>query len=62
MEMNNCNQFILCAWLEEGMLDIRKSYIDHVALLGSEANSILMDLQVTDCLLTDDIRANDKVL
>ena len=62
VEVDNHDQLVIPARLEEGMLDIRERDIYDVILLGDESDTILMDLKVAHGLLSDNVGTNDKVL
>lgn len=44
VEVDDHDQLVIPAWLEEGMLDIREWNVYDVILLGHKADTVLMDL------------------
>jgi hypothetical protein len=62
MEMNYHNELILSARLEESMLNIGERNINCMAFLGEEANTILVNFQVSQSFLANNVWSNDKVL
>jgi hypothetical protein len=62
MEVDDHDQLVVPARLEEGMLDIGERDVYDVILLGDEADTVLMNLKVAHGLLSNDVGTNDKVL
>ena len=49
-EMQDGDELVLGAWLEEGMLDVPERNVDLKALGGDVAEAVLVKLEVTNCL------------
>jgi hypothetical protein len=62
VEVDDHDQLIIPARLEEGMLDIRERNVYDVILLRDKSDTILMNLKVAHGLLSDNVGTNDKVL
>lgn len=58
MEMNDNQQLIFLTRLEEGMFDIRESYVNVLTLLRSKSYTILMDFKVSNSLFANNIWSN----
>ena len=62
MEVDDHDQLVVPAGLEEGMLDIRERDVYDVILLRDKADAVLMNLKVAHGLLSNYVGTNDKVL
>ena len=62
MEVYDDNEFIIAAGLEEGVLDVREGDVDVVPLLGDEADTVLVDLEMPRSLLTHNVRTDYQIL
>jgi hypothetical protein len=60
--VNDHDEFVIFAWLEEGMLHIRESYVNDMTFLRCKPDSILVDLQVAEGLLAHYVWSDNQVL
>lgn len=61
MEVNDDYELIITAGLEESMFDVGERDIYVMTLLRHKADSILMNLQGSDSLLTDYIWTDNQI-
>jgi len=59
--MQDGDELVLGAWLEEGMLDVPERNVDLKALGGDVAETVLVKLEVTNCLAAFQIGLDDDV-
>lgn len=59
VEVDNYDDFFRCAWLEETMLDIAKAHVHFLALCSDETAAVLLDLEVSERLLSEQVWSDD---
>jgi len=60
--MENCHELILCAWLEESVLYVRKWDINSVPLCRDIRDTVVVNLQISNGFSSFKIWLDDNIL